>query len=93
MEQIYLLKWGIANKIAKGETITLPLGRKTGLSSTAKNMLSTIIEEKNISDTYVLYTIDDEWSKNNATKLFFISVSKKYDGGAINSSNTSLSLK
>ncbi len=63
---------GIANKIAKGETITLPLGRKTGLSSTAKNMLSTIIEEKNISDTYVLYTIDDEWSKNNATKLFFI---------------------
>lgn len=63
---------GIANKIAKGETITLPLGKKTGLPSTAKKMLSSIIEEKNISDTYVLYTIDDEWSKNNATKLFFI---------------------
>lgn len=63
---------GIANKIAKGETITLPLGKKTGLTSTAKKMLSAIIEDKNISDTYVLYTIDDEWSKNNATKIFVI---------------------
>lgn len=63
---------GIANKIAKGEKITLPLGRKTGLTNTAKKMLSDIIEEKNITDTYVLYTIDDEWQKSNSNKIFFI---------------------
>ncbi len=63
---------GIANKIAKGETYTLPLGRKVGLTSTAKKMLSSTIEEMNISDTYVLYTIDDEWQKSNATKIFLI---------------------
>ena len=63
---------GIANQIAKGEKVELPLGKKTGLSSTAKKMLSDIIEEKNITDTYVLYTIDDEWQKSNATKIFFI---------------------
>lgn len=62
---------GIANKIAKGEKVELPLGKKAGLSSTAKKLLSDVIEEKNITDTYVLYTINDEWQKRNATKIFF----------------------
>lgn len=37
---------GIANKIAKGEKVELPLGKKAGLSSTAKKLLSDVIEEK-----------------------------------------------
>ena len=63
---------GIANQIAKGKTITLPIGRKTGLTNTAKKLLSKTIDEMNISDTYVLYTIDDEWQKESATKIFLI---------------------
>ncbi len=58
---------GIADKIAKGEKIELPLGKKKGFTQTAKNALS----EYEVPTDYVLYTIDDSWSAQNRDRIFF----------------------
>lgn len=65
---------GIAKKIENGESVELPLGRKTGLLKKAKEMLEPICDELNVSTDYVLYTIDDNWEKDNADMIFFVKV-------------------
>lgn len=63
---------GIAKKIQKGESIKLPIGKKTGLTKTAKNMLESICEEWETSTDYVLYTIDNDWAENNADGILIM---------------------
>lgn len=62
---------GIANKIKKGEIVELPIGKKIGFSTKAKNMLTSICKENNVSIDYVLYTIHNDWSSKNATRILF----------------------
>lgn len=61
---------GIANRIKKGEKIELPLGKKIGFSSKAKELLKTACNKWDVDDKYVLYTIDDEWEKEKANRIF-----------------------
>ncbi len=61
---------GLAKRIEKGENVSLPLGRKIGFSNLAKKLLAPICKKENVDDDYVLYTINNEWQKNNSTKIF-----------------------
>lgn len=65
---------GIAKKIQNGEKVELPLGKKKGLLQRAKNLLKPICEEYDASNDYVLYTIDNDWEKENSTKIFIIKI-------------------
>lgn len=63
---------GIAKKIQNGEKVELPLGKKKGLLQKAKNLLKPICDKYDASTDYVLYTIDNDWQKENSTKIFII---------------------
>ena len=63
---------GIAKQIKKGEEVKLPIGKKKGLTKTAKSMLETICDEWETSTDYVLYTIDNDWSKDNADGILIM---------------------
>ncbi len=60
---------GIAKKIAQGEKITLPLGKKKGYTETAKKLLKS--EYGDVETKYVLYTINDDWQGKNANRIMF----------------------
>lgn len=55
-----------AKALEKGESDAIPIGRKHGFSQGAKNMLSDICEENQVSTEYVWYAIDNEWQKKNS---------------------------
>lgn len=55
-----------AKALEKGESDAIPIGRKRGFSQGAKNMLSDICEENQVSTEYVWYAIDNEWQKKNS---------------------------
>ena len=50
-----------AAAIEKGEHVTLPVGRKVGMTNTARSYLSGICKEYGASMDGVLYTFDDGW--------------------------------
>ena len=65
---------GIADKIKKGETVELPIGKKLGFLQKAKDLLEPICDEMGASTDYVLYTIDNKWEEDNADMIFFVKV-------------------
>lgn len=62
---------GIAKKIAKGNEVKLPIGRKTGITDKAKEYLKEQCEKEKVSMKYVFYTIDNEWEKKNEDAVFW----------------------
>ncbi len=61
-----------ADLIARGQKVTLPIGRKAGLPSTAKSYLSQICEDYHVDTSGVLYTFNDEWQKKHYFLSFII---------------------
>lgn len=61
-----------AAAIRRGKHVTLPIGKKKALSSTARNYLMNICTEYDVSMDGVLYTFDDAWYEEHKYQLFFI---------------------
>ena len=62
----------IAEEVAAGEKVLLPIGHKIAFSQKAKTKLAEICAEKGVATDYVFYAVDDNWQKENANALFFI---------------------
>lgn len=61
-----------AAAIEKGEHVTLPVGRKVGMTNTARSYLSGICKEYGASMDGVLYTFDDGWYEEHSFTLFIM---------------------
>ncbi len=61
-----------ADAIARGKKITLPIGRKTGMTATAASCLSKICEEYQVDTSGVYYAFNDEWEKKHYHLSFMI---------------------
>lgn len=62
----------VATALAKGKSITLPIGQKVGMLDTARNYLSSICEEYKADMDGVLYTFDNEWQEEHDFTLFML---------------------
>ncbi|MBD5459549.1 MAG: hypothetical protein HDR26_01210 [Lachnospiraceae bacterium] len=62
----------IANKIARGKEIALPIGQKERVSSQyVKDALLTLSRDMGFSTDYMLYVIDDQWQEANSLWIFW----------------------
>lgn len=62
----------IANRVARGGEVSLPIGQKERVSSQyVKDSLLTLSREMGFSTDYVLYVIDDPWQEANAPWIFW----------------------
>lgn len=61
-----------ADLISRGQKVTLPIGRKVGLSATAKSYLSQICADYHADTSGVLYTFNNEWQKKHYFLSFII---------------------
>lgn len=60
---------GIADKISKGQKVELPLGKKRGLTNTAKKLLKETYDEYDVITDHVFYTIRDSWEAEQANRI------------------------
>ena len=58
--------------IRQGEHMTLPVGRKDGLTDTARNHLATICETYDVSMDGVFYAFSEEWYREHSFSLFLL---------------------
>lgn len=61
-----------AKAIAKGESVTLPVSKKTGLTASARKALLAVCQKYNVKTNGVLYAFNDQWQKDNFFLLFII---------------------
>lgn len=69
-----LMDQTFAEALQKGETIILPLGRKEGKLQEAEKLLRPYLEKYNITEKYVLYTMNTELYKKNEWKVTLLRV-------------------
>ena len=58
--------------IEKGESVTLPIGQKIGMTDTARNHLSDICEEYEADMDGVFYAFDNEWQEEHHSALLLV---------------------
>ena len=61
-----------AKAIAKGESVTLPISKKTGLTASARKALLAVCQKYNVKANGVVYAFNDQWQKDNFFLLFII---------------------
>ena len=58
--------------IEKGESVTLPIGQKIGMTDMARNHLSAICEEYEADMDGVFYAFDNEWQEEHHSALLLV---------------------
>lgn len=58
--------------IEQGESVTLPIGQKIGMTDTARNHLSDICEEYEADMDGVFYAFDNEWQEEHHSALLLV---------------------
>lgn len=61
-----------ADAIAKGESVTLPIGQKVGMTDTARNHLAAVCGEYGADMDGVFYAFDNEWQGEHHTTLLLL---------------------
>ena len=61
-----------ADAIAKGESVTLPVGQKAGLTDTARSRLAAVCKEYGADVNAVFYAFDNQWQKEHHTGLLLL---------------------
>ncbi len=61
-----------ADAVAAGKSITLPVGKKTGMTDAARKQLAAVCEEYGADMDGVFYAFDNEWEKEHHFTLFLI---------------------
>lgn len=61
-----------ADAIAKGESVTLPIGQKVGMTDTARNRLAAVCGEYGADMDGVFYAFDNEWQEEHHTTLLLL---------------------
>ena len=61
-----------AEAIEKGESVTLPIGQKIGMTDTARKHLSAICEEYGADMDGVFYAFDNKWQEEHHSTLLLI---------------------
>ena len=61
-----------AKAIETGESVTLPIGQKIGMTDTARNHLSAICEEYEADMDGVFYAFDSEWQEEHHSTLLLV---------------------
>jgi len=61
-----------ADTIAKGESVTLPIGQKVGMTDIARSRLAAVCEEYGADLDGVFYAFDNEWQEEHHTTLLLL---------------------
>lgn len=61
-----------ADAIAKGESVTLPIGQKVGMTDTARSHLAAVCGEYGADTDGVFYAFDNEWQEEHHTSLLLL---------------------
>lgn len=61
-----------AEAIARGKKVTLPIGRKVGITATAASALAEVCQEYQVDTDGVYYAFNDEWEKKHYFLSFII---------------------
>lgn len=61
-----------AGAIEKGESVTLPIGQKVGMTDTARNYLAAICEEYGTDMDGVFYAFNNEWQEEHHSTLLLL---------------------
>ena len=63
---------GLANHLAKGKAVTLPISARAGVNTYAKPYLQDICAEYGADLENVLYAFDDGWYKEHSGRILLI---------------------
>ena len=61
-----------ADAIARGESVTLPIGQKAGMTDAARSRLAAVCEEYGADMDGVFYAFDNEWQEEHHTPLLLL---------------------
>lgn len=61
-----------ADAITKGESVTLPIGQKVGMTDTARSRLAAVCGEYGADMDGVFYAFDNEWQEEHHTTLLLL---------------------
>lgn len=61
-----------ADAIAKGESVTLPIGQKVGMTDTVWSHLAAVCGEYGADTDGVFYAFDNEWQEEHHTSLLLL---------------------
>lgn len=72
-----------ADRIEKGEQVTLPLGTRMGMLDETRSLLREDMEKYGTPDDYILYTLNNQWQGEYADTILFVKLGAAAAAGLV----------